>query len=123
MAATVVGVLVTRQQRHLSAIIAMIGATALLLVHGPAYFDFYADDALITLRYSEHLADGIGPNWNSSRATPSRTGNTASGSGQLRCCCVLNSAPKIRSVVQATASDSVAQEAEQHFLKRPEGSP
>ena len=60
VAATVAGVLVTRQQRHLAAIIGIVGATALLLVHGPAYFDFYADDALITLRYSQHLADAAG---------------------------------------------------------------
>jgi hypothetical protein len=63
--ATVGGVLLARQQRILAAGIALLGAAALLLVHGPFYFDFYADDALITLRYSQHLADGQGPNWNS----------------------------------------------------------
>ena len=40
------------------------GATALLLFHG-WYFDYFADDSYITLRYSRHLADGLGPNWNS----------------------------------------------------------
>lgn len=63
--ATVGGVLLARRQRLLAATIALLGATALLLIHGPFYFDFYADDALITLRYSQHLADGQGPNWNS----------------------------------------------------------
>ncbi len=59
------GVLLARQQRLLATAIALLGATAILLIHGPFYFDFYADDALITLRYSQHLADGQGPNWNS----------------------------------------------------------
>ncbi len=63
--ATTGGVLVARQRRLLAAAIALLGATAILLIHGPFYFDFYADDALITLRYSQHLADGQGPNWNS----------------------------------------------------------
>ena len=63
--ATAGGVLLARQQRLLAAAIALLGATAILLIHGPFYFDFYADDALITLRYSQHLADGQGPNWNS----------------------------------------------------------
>ena len=63
--ATAAGVMATRQQRGLAVAVALAGATVLLLVHGPWYFDFYADDALITLRYSQHLADGTGPNWNS----------------------------------------------------------
>jgi len=50
---------------RLAVLAALAGATALLLFHGPAYFDYYADDAYITLRYSRHLADGLGPNWNS----------------------------------------------------------
>lgn len=64
-AATAAGVIATRQQRGLAVAVALAGATILLLLHGPWYFDFYADDALITLRYSQHLADGAGPNWNS----------------------------------------------------------
>lgn len=47
-----------------SAAIGLSGAVALILIHGPAYYNFYADDAFITLRYSRHLADGLGPNWN-----------------------------------------------------------
>ena len=42
----------------------LVGAMALLIFHG-FYFDHYSDDAYITLRYSRHLADGLGPNWNS----------------------------------------------------------
>ena len=49
---------------QLAVLVALAGATGLLLFHGPAYFDYYADDAYITLRYSRHLADGLGPNWN-----------------------------------------------------------
>ncbi len=64
-AATAAGVIAARRQRGLAVAVALAGATILLLVHGPWYFDFYADDALITLRYSQHLADGAGPNWNS----------------------------------------------------------
>ena len=64
-AATTAGVMASRRQRGLAVAVALAGATLLLLVHGPWYFDFYADDALITLRYSQHLADGAGPNWNS----------------------------------------------------------
>src|SRR3990172_3534029 len=49
---------------QLAVLAAFAGATGLLLFHGPAYFDYYADDAYIALRYSRHLADGLGPNWN-----------------------------------------------------------
>jgi arabinofuranosyltransferase len=42
----------------------LAGAIALVLFHG-WYFDYYADDAFIALRYSRNLADGLGPNWNS----------------------------------------------------------
>jgi len=45
---------------------ALFGAFALLVFHGPVYFHhFPVDDAFITFRYSKHLADGLGPNWNS----------------------------------------------------------
>ena len=64
-AITMLAVLSLSGRRWLAVLAAFAGATALLLVHGPLYFDFYADDAYITLRYSQHLADGLGPNWNS----------------------------------------------------------
>ncbi|MCH8008350.1 MAG: hypothetical protein IIC91_05745, partial [Chloroflexi bacterium] len=64
-AVTMLAVLSLSSRRWLAVLAAFAGATALLLVHGPLYFDFYADDAYITLRYSQHLADGLGPNWNS----------------------------------------------------------
>lgn len=44
---------------------ALIGATALVLFHGLAQLNFVVDDAFINFRYSQHLADGLGPNWNS----------------------------------------------------------
>jgi len=51
----------------LAAAAAFAGAAGLALFHGPGYFSFPLplDDAFITLRYSQHLADGLGPNWNS----------------------------------------------------------
>ena len=64
-AVTMLAVLSLSGRRWFAVLAAFAGATALLLVHGPLYFDFYADDAYITLRYSQHLADGLGPNWNS----------------------------------------------------------
>ena len=47
-------------------IVTVAGALALLLFNGISYQNFVFDDAFITLRYSQHLADGLGPNWNSS---------------------------------------------------------
>ena len=47
-------------------IAALTGALALLLFNGIVYHNFVLDDAFITLRYSRHFADGLGPNWNSS---------------------------------------------------------
>ncbi|MCH8066613.1 MAG: hypothetical protein IIC90_12440 [Chloroflexi bacterium] len=47
-------------------IVALAGALALLLFNGIVYQNFVLDDAFITLRYSRNLADGLGPNWNSS---------------------------------------------------------
>ena len=64
-AVTMLAVLSLSGRRWLAVLVAFAGATALILIHGPLYFDFYADDAYITLRYSQHLADGLGPNWNS----------------------------------------------------------
>lgn len=63
--ATMAVTLVLAERRWLAVGAGFAGATALLLFHGPVYFDFYHDDAYITLRYSRHLADGLGPNWNS----------------------------------------------------------
>ncbi len=63
-AATVGASALLSRWRWLAVAAALLGATALLLVQGLAYFDYYADDAYITLRYSRHLADGLGPNWN-----------------------------------------------------------
>ncbi len=64
-ASTMAATLLLSRRRWLAIIAALTGATALLLFHGPGFFDYYADDAYITLRYSQHLADGLGPNWNS----------------------------------------------------------
>jgi hypothetical protein len=61
--ATVVGTWRLREQPLYALVVVAIGGTALLLLHG-RYFDYYADDAFITLRYSRNLADGLGPVWN-----------------------------------------------------------
>src|SRR3990170_4994008 len=44
---------------------ALVGAIGLLALHGLGYVRLYFDDSYITLRYAQHLADGLGPNWNS----------------------------------------------------------
>ena len=62
--ATVTATVFLSRRPQLAVLAALAGATGLLLFHGPAYFDYYADDAYITLRYSRHLVDGLGPNWN-----------------------------------------------------------
>ncbi len=55
------------QNRSLALLIVLIGSASLALWHGFGYYSFSLpfDDAYITLRYSRHLADGLGPNWNS----------------------------------------------------------
>src|SRR3972149_9874061 len=62
--ATATATVFLSRRPQLAVLAALAGATGLLLFHGPAYFDYYADDAYITLRYSRHLADGLGPTWN-----------------------------------------------------------
>jgi hypothetical protein len=64
-ASTMAAVAFLTRRPWLAALAGITGATALLLVHGALYFDYYADDSYITLRYSKHLAEGLGPNWNS----------------------------------------------------------
>jgi hypothetical protein len=64
-AGTAGGTMLYSRQRWMAVSVAVAGAIGLLLFHGPGYFHYYADDAYITLRYSRHLADGLGPNWNS----------------------------------------------------------
>ena len=53
--------------RRFAILAIVVGAGSLALFHGLAYYSFALplDDAYITLRYSRHLADGLGPNWNS----------------------------------------------------------
>lgn len=55
-----------RDRTAIAVSLALAGAFGLLIFHGPIYFDrFPGDDAFITFRYADHLADGLGPNWNS----------------------------------------------------------
>lgn len=64
--ATIAATILLSRWRWLAIIAALTGATVLLLFHGPVYFrHFPLDDAYIMLRYSKHLAEGLGPNWNS----------------------------------------------------------
>ncbi len=53
--------------RRFAVLAIVVGASGLSLFHGLGYYHFSLplDDAYITLRYSRHLADGLGPNWNS----------------------------------------------------------
>ena len=53
--------------RSFAVLAIVVGAGSLDLVQGIGYYHFSLpfDDAFITLRYSRHLADGLGPNWNS----------------------------------------------------------
>jgi arabinofuranosyltransferase len=42
----------------------LLALALLLLTRARRYWPFTLDDAFITLRYSRHLADGLGPSWN-----------------------------------------------------------
>src|SRR3990172_9773666 len=64
-AGTLIAVRLLAQRPWLALVAGLAGATLLLLLVGPAYFDCFADDAYISFRYSDHLARGLGPNWNS----------------------------------------------------------
>jgi arabinofuranosyltransferase len=46
------------------AVVAVLGATAILLFHGIFYFHYTADDAYITYRYASNFAHGHGLVWN-----------------------------------------------------------
>ncbi|MEX1255199.1 MAG: hypothetical protein WEE64_12745 [Dehalococcoidia bacterium] len=65
ISAATMGLVLLARKRWMAVAAALVGATGLLLLHGPAYFHFFADDSYISLRYARHLADGLGPNWNS----------------------------------------------------------
>ncbi|RYG85422.1 hypothetical protein EON77_05610, partial [bacterium] len=47
-----------------AAALTVVVACLVLVGHARAYWDFTVDDAYITLRYSRHLAEGFGPEWN-----------------------------------------------------------
>ncbi|MBI4570619.1 MAG: hypothetical protein HY723_01615, partial [Chloroflexi bacterium] len=64
-AGTLVAVRLLAARPALAALAGAAGATALLIMIGPGYVICIADDAYITFRYSDHLANGLGPNWNS----------------------------------------------------------
>ncbi|OGO51670.1 MAG: hypothetical protein A2148_09900 [Chloroflexi bacterium RBG_16_68_14] len=64
-AGTLIAVRLLAQRPWLAITAGLVGATVLLLFLGPVYFDCFADDAYISFRYSDHLAQGLGPNWNS----------------------------------------------------------
>jgi hypothetical protein len=64
--ATVVGTSLFSPWRNLALLAAFVGATRLLRFHGPGYLNTVPDDAYISFHYAQHLADGPGPNWNSS---------------------------------------------------------
>ena len=54
------------RRRGLAVAAALTGSAGLLVFHGPGFFNLFpVDDAYITFRYSKHLADGLGPDWNS----------------------------------------------------------
>lgn len=65
--AVLTGCYLLRDHVAIAISLALAGAFAIVVFHGPIYFDrFPGDDAFITFRYADHLANGLGPNWNSS---------------------------------------------------------
>jgi hypothetical protein len=60
---TVVGAAKLPQRLH-GVALALVGASAVMIVNTAAHVRFYADDSYIALRYSRNLADGLGPVWN-----------------------------------------------------------
>ena len=64
-AGTVTATALLSSRRELATIAAFAGAIGLLFFHGLGYLNSVADDAFISFRYAQHLADGLGPNWNS----------------------------------------------------------
>jgi hypothetical protein len=64
-AGTLAAAALLSHRRNLAISVGALGAIALLLIIGPGYFDCFADDAYITFRYAKHLAEGLGPDWNS----------------------------------------------------------
>jgi arabinofuranosyltransferase len=47
-------------------LVAAVGAAAIILyLHGALYLNYTSDDAYISYRYAQHLADGLGLVWNS----------------------------------------------------------
>lgn len=66
IASVTIAVTALSSGRHRLAIItAFSGATALIFFHGLGYLNSVPDDAYISFHYAQHLADGLGPNWNS----------------------------------------------------------
>jgi len=64
--ATAGATLALSSRRSLAIGAALFGAFGLLVFHGPGFVNLFpVDDAYITFRYSQHLADGLGPDWNS----------------------------------------------------------
>lgn len=49
----------------LATLLGLIVSAVLLVQRGQRYWAFTLDDSFITLRYARHLADGLGPIWNS----------------------------------------------------------
>ncbi len=64
-ATTVLGTGLLSRRPGLATIVAFVGAIGLVVFHGLGYLNSVADDAFISFRYAQHLADGLGPNWNS----------------------------------------------------------
>jgi arabinofuranosyltransferase len=63
--ATLGAVVLFSDRPRLAAGAGLAGAGLLLIFHGRVFFNSYpVDDAFIAFRYSQHLADGQGPNWN-----------------------------------------------------------
>jgi hypothetical protein len=64
-AATLAATALLSRRRAAAVAVAFAGAIGLLLFHGLGYLNVMGDDAFISFRYAKHLADGLGPNWNS----------------------------------------------------------
>jgi len=62
---TVAATALLSRWRRLALMTAFAGATGLIFFHGLGYLNSVPDDAYISFHYAQHLADGLGPNWNS----------------------------------------------------------
>ncbi len=62
---TVAATALLSRRPRLALMTAFAGVTGLVFFQGLGYLNSVPDDAFISFHYARHLADGLGPNWNS----------------------------------------------------------